>query len=70
MIKFLTEKLSGWIRDRFERTIGDLTLYTKLLVKAKTFINSPSMFFHYEPLFTSSFSKNLIIPEAAIFSKD
>ena len=31
--------------------------------------NSPGRFFHYEPLFTSSFSKNLIIPEAIMFSK-
>jgi hypothetical protein len=38
-------------------------------VKAKNFINSPSGFFHYEPLFTSSFSKNLIMPEAVMFSK-
>jgi len=38
-------------------------------IKAETFINSPGRFFHYEPLFTSSFSKNLIIPEATIFSK-
>ncbi len=33
-------------------------------VKAEIFINSLGRFFHYEPLFTSSFSKNLIIPEA------
>jgi len=38
-------------------------------VKAETFINSPGRFFHYEPLFTSSFSKNLIIPEAVMISK-
>ena len=38
-------------------------------VKTETFINSLGGFFHYEPLFTSSFSKNLIIPEAAMFSK-
>jgi hypothetical protein len=37
--------------------------------KAETFLNSPDRFFHYEPLFMSSFSKNLIIPEAAMFSK-
>jgi hypothetical protein len=37
--------------------------------KAETFINSPGRFFHYEPLFMSSFSKNLIISEAAMFSK-
>lgn len=58
-----------WIRDRFEITIGDLTLRMKLPVKAKTFINSPGWFFHYEPLFTSSFSKNLITPEATMLSK-
>jgi len=38
-------------------------------VKADIFINSPDRFFHYEPLSTSSFSKNLIIPEAAMFLK-
>ena len=37
--------------------------------KTKTFINSQDGFFHYEPLSTSFFSKNLIIPEAVIFSK-
>jgi len=41
----------------------------KSSVKAGIFINNPGKFFHYEPLFTSSFSKNLIIPEAAMFSK-
>jgi hypothetical protein len=41
----------------------------KIPVKAEIFINNPGEFFHYEPFFTSSFSKNLIIPEAAIFSK-
>jgi hypothetical protein len=59
MIQFLAEScLSGLvrlgrIRDRFERTIGDLTLWMKSPVKAETFINSPDRFFHYEPLFTS-----------------
>ena len=59
MIKFLAGScLSGLvrlgrIRDRFERTIGDLTLWMKPPVKAETFINSPGRFFHYEPLFTS-----------------
>ena len=59
MIKFLTGScLSGLvrlrrIRDRFERTIGDLTLWIKSLVKAEVFINSRGGFFHYEPLFTS-----------------
>jgi hypothetical protein len=38
-------------------------------VKTKTFINSPGGFFHYEPLSTSSFIKNLIIPEALRLSK-
>jgi len=51
-------KLSEWIRDRFERTIGDLTLLMKRPVKAETFMNSPGRFFHYEPLFSISFSKN------------
>jgi hypothetical protein len=55
--------------DRFERTVSDLTLWMKPPIKAETFINSPDGFFHYEPLFTSSFSKNLIIPEAIMFSK-
>ena len=36
-------------------------------IKADILINSPGRFFHYEPLFTSSFSKNLIIPEAEMF---
>ena len=36
----------------------------KLPAKAEPFINIPGRFFHYEPLLTSSFSKNLIIPEA------
>jgi len=38
-------------------------------VPPEAFINSPDVFFHYEPLFTSSFSKNLIISEAVMFSK-
>ena len=42
----------------------DETLFLK-----EVFINSPVRFFHYEPLFTSSFSKNLIIPEAVMLSK-
>jgi len=49
--------------------MGDLTLWMKPPVNADNYINSPGRFFHYEPLFTSSFSKNLIIPEAAMFSK-
>ena len=57
MIKFFGWKLSEWIRDRFERTIDDLTLWMKPPVKAEVIINSPGGFFHYEPLFTSSFSK-------------
>ena len=75
MIKFLAGScLSGLvrlrrIRDRFERTITDLTLWMKPSDRAENFINSPDRFFHYEPLFTSSFSKNLIIHEAAMFSK-
>jgi len=75
MVKLLTGScLSGLvslrrIRDRFERTICDLTLWMKPSDRVQTFINSPDRFFHYEPLFTSSFSKNLIIPEAAMFSK-
>jgi hypothetical protein len=32
-------------------------------------MNSPDRFFHYEPLSTSSFSKNLILPEAEMFEK-
>jgi hypothetical protein len=32
-------------------------------------MNSTDRFFHYEPLFTSSFSKNLIIPEAVMSSR-
>jgi len=39
------------------------------LLMQKTFMNSPGRFFHYEPLSMSSFSKNLIIPEAAMASK-
>jgi hypothetical protein len=50
-------KLSEWIRDCFERTIGDLTLRIKLPVKAVTFKNSSGRFFHYDSLFTSSFKK-------------
>jgi len=41
----------------------------KSFVKIEIFINNPGRFFHYEPLFMSSFSKNLIIPEAVMFSK-
>jgi len=40
----------------------------KFLVKAKIFMNSSGRFFHYEPLFTSSFRKNLIIPGAVMSS--
>jgi hypothetical protein len=38
-------------------------------VKIDTFINSPGRFFHYDPLFTSSFRKILIIHEAVMSSK-
>jgi len=38
----------------------------KYPVKAEEFINCLGKLFHYEPLFTSSFSKILIIPEAVI----
>jgi hypothetical protein len=75
MIKLLAEScLSGLvrlgrIRDLFERTIGDLTFWMKPLVKVKIFTNSPGRFFHYELLFTSSFGKNLIMPEAEMPSK-
>jgi len=41
----------------------------KSYVKAETFMISLGRFFYYEPLFTSSFRKNLIIHEAVIFSK-
>jgi len=60
-------KLFECFRDRFERTTGDLTFWMKSPVKAENFMNSPGRFFHYEPLETSSFSKNLIIHEAAMF---
>jgi hypothetical protein len=55
MIKFLTGScLSGLvrlgrIRDRFERTIGDLTLGMKPLVKTEPYNYSLGRFFHYEP---------------------
>jgi len=39
-------------------------------LKPKALINGPNEFFHYEPLFMSSFGKNLIIPEALMFSKN
>jgi hypothetical protein len=58
-----------WVRDRYERTIGDLNLWIKLRDKAEVFINGPVRFFHYEPLFTRSFSKNIIMPEAVILLK-
>jgi hypothetical protein len=38
-------------------------------VKTEIFVNSLGEFFHYEPLFTSSFSQNLIILEAEMISK-
>jgi len=41
----------------------------KPLAKTEAFMNSPGRFFHYEILSTSSFRKNLIIPEAAMLSK-
>jgi hypothetical protein len=50
-------KLSECIRDRFERTIDDLALWIKSPIIAETSINCPGRFFHYEPLFTSSFGK-------------
>ena len=75
MIKFLAGScLSGLvrlgrIRDRFERTRSDLTLWMKPPVKASISISRPGRFFHYETLSTSSFSKNLIIPEAVMLLK-
>jgi hypothetical protein len=41
-------------------------LYGYALLKLKTVMNSIGRFFHYESLFTSSFSKNLIISETAM----
>jgi len=41
----------------------------KSTIKAEIFINSPDRFFYYETLSTSSFSKNLITPEAEMFKK-
>jgi hypothetical protein len=38
-------------------------------LKAYIFLNSLGRFFYYEPLFTSSCSKNLMMPEAVMFSK-
>jgi len=49
--------LFEWIRDLFEGTIGDFDLWMKPPIKAEAFINIPGRFFHYDPLFTSSFSK-------------
>ena len=46
--------------------MSDLNLWVKPIVKEKVSIDSPVRFFHYEPLFTISFSKNLIIPEAVM----
>ena len=57
MIKFLPGSCLSGIRDRFERTIGDLTLWIRPPVKAEIFMNNPGRFFHYEPLFTSSFKQ-------------
>jgi hypothetical protein len=42
----------------------------KTSAKAETSINSPGRFFHYEPILMISFSKNLIISEETMFSKD
>jgi len=68
MIKFLAGSCLSELGGRFERTLGDLMLWMKPVVKTEPFINSPGGFFHYEPLFTSSFSRNLIILEAVMFS--
>ncbi len=50
-------KLSEWIRDRFERTIGELTLWIEHPVEAETFMNSPDRFFPLRVLIHESFSK-------------
>ena len=60
MIKFFDWKLSEWIRDRFERTLRDQNLRDEIpLVKKRALLITR----------TGSFSKNVIIPEAAMFSK-
>jgi len=46
MIKFLAGELSMWIRDRFERTIGNHTLWMEPLVRTEPFINNLGRFFH------------------------
>jgi hypothetical protein len=50
--------------------MGDLILWMKPYVKTEIFINSLGRFFHYKPLFTSSLSKNIMMPEAVMISKD
>jgi hypothetical protein len=35
-----------------------INVVDEIFIKAETFINSQSRFFHYEPLTTSSFRKN------------
>jgi hypothetical protein len=57
-------KLFEWIRDRFERTIGDFASWMKPPIKAEAFINSPGRFFHYAPLFNEFYP-----PLARSFSK-
>jgi len=76
MIKFLAGSCLSGLGIVLKEPYGDLILWMKPPVKAETFINSPGRFFHYEPLFTSFIrlwrdlsAKNLIIPEAVMFSK-
>ena len=69
MIKFFGWKLSEWIRDRFERTIGDLTLWMKPLLKQISLLIARAGSFITSPYSRVLSAKNLIIPEAAMFLK-
>jgi len=62
-------KLFEWITDRYEKTIPDLLECDHMALKPKPFSEAKTGFFHYDPLSTSSFRKNLSTPEAIHFQK-
>jgi len=68
MIKFFAGSCLSELGIVLKEPSTILMLWMKPPVKTEAFIYSPDGFFNYEPLFTSSCSKNLIIPEAAMFS--
>jgi len=62
-------KLFEWITARYEKNHRVLARMRSCGLKTQTIFRSQNQFFHYEPLSTSSFRKNLSILGAIHFQK-